>query len=307
MELRAQPTASLAAEERAVLEVLEALDRGDRPLALTRAEALRQAVPTFELLEALVAALEGAHSAEALALLRREWLADGASGESPPVPLREELAQRWAHRQFIPPATLPFVLHVDETVRHLIVVETSTSRLYVLRNTPQGLELQRDYYASIGRRGDGKQAEGDERTPLGVYFTLSRMDDEGLAERYGAHAFPLDYPNEWDRRQERTGRGIWIHGVPAETYSRPPLDSDGCVALTNLDIGWLARHLAPLHTPVVIMRELPRETASLSPAATDALRERLGARLAVHDGHDFFEAQAETATALIAPDEPRNI
>ena len=32
----------------------------------------------------------------------------------------------------------------------------------------------------------------------------------------GDGAFPLNYPNEWDRRLNKTGSGIWLHGTPLE-------------------------------------------------------------------------------------------
>ena len=32
-------------------------------------------------------------------------------------------------------------------------------------------------------------------------------------DKYGVAAYPLDYPNAWDRFNERTGYGIWLHGV----------------------------------------------------------------------------------------------
>jgi murein L,D-transpeptidase YafK len=53
---------------------------------------------------------------------------------------------------------------------------------------------------------------------------------------YGKVAFPLNYPNEWDVREGRHGHGIWIHGTPLTTYSRPPRTSNGCVVLPNEDL-----------------------------------------------------------------------
>jgi murein L,D-transpeptidase YafK len=56
-------------------------------------------------------------------------------------------------------------------------------------------------------------------------------------------------------RQGKNGHGIWLHGTPSDTYSRPPRASDGCVVLTNPDIKALAPVLRDGNTPVVIASE----------------------------------------------------
>ncbi len=39
------------------------------------------------------------------------------------------------------------------------------------------------------------------------------------------------------------GHGIWLHGTPSDTFSRPPKASDGCVVLANTDLDALAKNL----------------------------------------------------------------
>ena len=75
---------------------------------------------------------------------------------------------------------------------------------------------------------------------------------EKLPDFYGPGAFPISYPNEWDKLHRRNGYGIWLHGTPSETYSRPPRATDGCVVLTNDDLRRLARYVDVGRTPVVI-------------------------------------------------------
>jgi murein L,D-transpeptidase YafK len=53
-------------------------------------------------------------------------------------------------------------------------------------------------------------------------------------------------------RQGRNGHGIWLHGTPRDTYSRPPRASDGCVVLANEDLDDLAKRVEIGVTPVVI-------------------------------------------------------
>ena len=73
-----------------------------------------------------------------------------------------------------------------------------------------------------------------------------------LGDLYGTGAFPINYPNEWDRRQGRKGHGIWLHGTPSDTFSRPPKASDGCVVLSNTDLDALSKNLQIGLTPVII-------------------------------------------------------
>ena len=98
-----------------------------------------------------------------------------------------------------------------------------------------------DFYISLGKNGVEKQRQGDQKTPLGVYRVISAR--ERLPDFYGPGAFPLDYPNDWDRLQHRNGHGIWLHGTPSDTYSRAPWATDGCVVLTNEDFAKLSRYV----------------------------------------------------------------
>ncbi len=104
----------------------------------------------------------------------------------------------------------------------------------------------------MGKNGPYKLKEVDKRTPLGVYHVTSKLSKEKLSDFYGAGAFPINYPNEWDKLLGRDGSGIWLHGTPLDTYSRPPRASDGCIVLANEDLLSLENYLQPGRTPVVI-------------------------------------------------------
>jgi murein L,D-transpeptidase YafK len=69
-------------------------------------------------------------------------------------------------------------------------------------------------------------------------------------------AFPLNYPNSWDQLRNRTGSGIWLHGVPRHTFSRTPRSSEGCVTLANNDIETLRRFIVPHQTPVLLASQI---------------------------------------------------
>lgn len=128
---------------------------------------------------------------------------------------------------------------------------------------------------SIGEEGPGKSRPGDRRTPLGVYFVTEQLDTSKLHEKYGATAFPLDYPNAWDQRADRDGDGIWVHGVDPRRGQRPERDTDGCIALANQNLMMLAAEFENNVTPVLVTRAV----AWTETADNDALRSELEGRV----------------------------
>jgi murein L,D-transpeptidase YafK len=134
------------------------------------------------------------------------------------------------------------------------VVDTSRSRLFVYANDLGRPRYVTDFYVSLGLNGAQKRDEGDQKTPVGVYRITSKRD--GLPDFYGPGAYPIDYPNEWDRLNGRKGHGIWLHGTPSTTYSRAPRATDGCIVLTNDDLARLTKYVDVSRTPVVIVDSL---------------------------------------------------
>jgi murein L,D-transpeptidase YafK len=146
------------------------------------------------------------------------------------------------------------LLTLSGETEYALVVDKSKNRLYVYRNIGSGLppELVDDFYIVLGKKTGDKFKEGDLRTPNGVYFVTSYLPDEKLPPLYGSGAFPVNYPNEFDRRLRKTGDGIWLHGTDKSLYSRPPLDSEGCVVLTNEEFKRIGKYVEIGRTPVVI-------------------------------------------------------
>ncbi len=154
-------------------------------------------------------------------------------------------------------------------MKHVIVVDSSRSRVYVYENRKAVPTLKADFYTALGKRGIDKLREGDQKTPVGVYWVTSSIAGSKLPDLYGWGAFPISYPNEWDTIKGRTGSGIWLHGVPADTFARAPRASDGCVALANPDIEKLSAWIDAGSTPVIIAERLEWE----APAKVRAERE----------------------------------
>ncbi|MBI3041774.1 MAG: L,D-transpeptidase family protein [Betaproteobacteria bacterium] len=145
-----------------------------------------------------------------------------------------------------------YLLWFGPMQRHAIVIDAKRSRVYVYENAGGTPRLVEDYYTTLGKYGIEKNLEGDKKTPVGAYYVTSKIPGSKLPDLYGWGAFPINYPNEWDRRLGKTGYGIWLHGVPSDTYARAPWASDGCVALANPDIERLGERVQPGVTPVII-------------------------------------------------------
>lgn len=233
---------------------LTAQGRADE--ALTQAQSLARDFPNFQLAQLALGDL--------LAARTRPLTQFGDVAAPPPeaatalAELRQESRQRVAAERLRPAAgAIPTAfIEISDRTRHAIAVDASRSRLYLFENGKQGLRLVADYYASVGKLGTEKEFEGDQRTPLGVYYITSRLDAKQLADLYGSGALPLNYPNALDLRRGKTGSGIWLHGTPSAQFSRAPQATDGCVAIANPDLERILNTVEPRSTPVVIASQL---------------------------------------------------
>ena len=169
----------------------------------------------------------------------------------------ESLLRLKALRERPPAGSVPAeFLQLSPRNKHAIAIDASRARLYLFENHATGMTLVADYYISVGKLGLEKKMEGDQRTPLGVYFITSQLDPKSLKDFYGAGALPINYPNMLDLKRGKTGGGIWLHGTPPGQFARAPLASDGCVVLANPDLTHLIRTVEIRSTPVLISNQL---------------------------------------------------
>ena len=243
--------------EARLIAVYELFGRGHARPALAKARELVRDYPNFQLAQLVYADLLATQVPPAHAYSDASGIArmrsDPAMAE-----LRDESQRRLQALRERPPAgTVPSqFLALSTRSRYAIAVDASRSRLYLLENSDKGLQLVADYYVSVGKSGIDKVAEGDARTPLGVYYITSNLDPKSLRDFYGAGALPINYPNPYDVRRGKTGGGIWLHGTPPQQFARAPLASDGCVVMANPDLKQLLRKVQIGATPVVTARSL---------------------------------------------------
>lgn len=261
--------------EARLIEVYKLIGSGQHKEALEKSTRLVRDYPNFQL----------AHLVHGDLLASRVRPIQ-AVGDVPDVPaaaannlndLKLESARRIAALREPPPVGLvpSQFLALSTASKHAIAVDASKSRLYLFENSAAGLKPIGNYYISVGKAGTSKLVEGDQRTPLGVYYITSSLDPKNLKEFYGAGALPISYPNVLDSKRGKTGGGIWLHGTPPTQFSRAPQASDGCVVLANPDLMHIINTVAVRSTPVVIASQLqwvnPQKNRAEGKSFEDAL------------------------------------
>ena len=239
--------------EQSLLETIKEIQSLNHEQALTSTRELIRQYPHSRLGHMLYADL---------LLAKAEPLTEIGSGietDSAIQDFRYEIQQRWQHESNRDPANLypDNILFLAENQPYVILVDQHSSRVYVYRNEGGDLQLETDYFITIGLKGYGKEKRGDQKTPIGIYHVTRYIDGKELPDLYGEGAFPINYPNTWDLRQQRTGGGIWLHGTPSYTYNRSPWASDGCIVVSNPDFLHIGNYINPgIHTPVIIAEKV---------------------------------------------------
>lgn len=250
--VRAAATSQVAAKpdpEILLLEVYKDLAANHLRDAQSKADALVEAYPTFRLGQLI--------RGDLLLMHTHVITTFGAMANAPEEKLKnlreEAMVRLKSLREKPDPNLMPRALmQLRQDQKYALIVDAKKSRLYVYENHGGQLKFMTDYYISQGKLGVNKLKAGDQKTPLGVYYITQRLPGAKLPDFYGAGALPINYPNEWDKVNGRSGSGIWLHGTPSDSYSRPPLSSDGCVVLTNPDLHKLYASVEINNTPVVI-------------------------------------------------------
>ncbi|WP_240919270.1 murein L,D-transpeptidase family protein [Acidovorax sp. HDW3] len=256
--------------EARLIAIYQHIGQGQMRQALQLAERLARSHPHFQLAQLLYADL-----------LLAQLPPERAAADRPEASARAELQQEarlrlQALRERPPAGSVPAqFMQIAPSSGHAIAVDASRARLYLFENSASGMKLVADYYVSVGKLGVEKGLEGDQRTPLGVYYIGSNLDPKSLRDFYGAGALTLNYPNPYDLRRGKGGSGIWLHGTPPEQYARAPQATDGCVAMANPDLRQLLRQAQPRTTPVVIARQLQW----VQPASLEGERQRFAQTL----------------------------
>lgn len=278
----ATPDPSRAIEQK-LSEIIDAIRQDRLEQAMREVDALIEQHPTFRLAHLIRGDLL---RARAQPLRTFGDVSKTAPREAVEALRSEALARLNALREPPKNGLVPrHILKLHPGQRHAFIVDSQRSRLYVFENRDDEVRLVTDYYVTLGKRGVEKTREGDQKTPVGVYHVTGTLPRSKLADFYGVGAFPINYPNAWDQRMGRKGFGIWLHGTPSDTYSRPPRASDGCIVLANPDLESVGRQVQTGLTPVIISDQIEWTST------TELARERHGVEQALEGWRSDWESR----------------
>ena len=282
--------------EALLAHIFEQIEQNHLDVALQQVEVLIKAYPNFHLAnlikgDLLLARARPIQAFGNIANAPAEKLAD----------LRAEAIARLNATRDKPAAnTVPrYLMQMPPDQKYAIVVDMQKSRLYLYQNEKGTPRFVADYYISQGKLGADKTREGDKRTPIGVYHVTGSLSRAKLGDFYGSGAFPISYPNEWDRRNGRNGHGIWLHGTPSNTFSRPPKASDGCVVLANQDLDAISKDLQIGLTPVIISNSVEWLSLDDWQAEREALKNEIAGWRSDWEGLDVERYLSHYSTKFI--------
>lgn len=176
--------------------------------------------------------------------------------------LRDEILSRWTYSKVASKARTQLIpeplINLRSDQHWVLYMDIPLNRLFLFEHKNGKFEEKASFYASIGLTGYHKNFEGDQKTPIGVYYINDYIAGNKLHERYGPGALTLDYPNIVDRFHRRTGSGIWIHGTEPGFLSRPPKASDGCLSLDNDDFKFISNLTKDSVSVPVVIDHSPR-------------------------------------------------
>lgn len=115
----------------------------------------------------------------------------------------------------------------------VLLADKSKRRLSVFdRASLEANQVKQQFDIDIGKNDGPKVKRDDQKTPEGIYLLETKKAPPEIPfEKYGTMAFTTNYPNFFDKFENKTGDGIWLHSVPDTV----PLTrgSRGCVVLRN--------------------------------------------------------------------------
>ena len=141
-----------------------------------------------------------------------------------------------------------------ESYTNLLICNKEDSNLTLYTKVDGIYKLKKGYGAFTGKLKGDKEKEGDLKTPVGVYNLVKKL--EKVDSFYGPMAFVTSYPNLYDKYQGKTGRGIWIHGLPMD--QERDAFTKGCIAIKNQSLECLNKDIAINKTLLIINETKPQ-------------------------------------------------
>lgn len=134
----------------------------------------------------------------------------------------------------------------DKAKRQLYIIQTS--------DIDQS-QFHSVFDIDIGKNDGNKTKRDDKKTPEGIYLLQNKkVPPEIPFEQYGVMAFTTNYPNVFDKFENKTGSGIWLHSIPDQVALNR--GSKGCVVLRSEAIKKVEGLISLNKTPLIINNQI---------------------------------------------------
>ena len=139
--------------------------------------------------------------------------------------------------------------------KYVFVVDKSLRKLMFYERYSDTIKKVEEMTADIGKNNGKKEKRDDHKTPEGIYFFQEKKTNPEIPfSVYGKMAFTMDYPNLFDKKDGKTGSGIWLHSVPDNVALTR--GSRGCVVVRNDEIVKLEKYISFKQTPILIFDQI---------------------------------------------------
>jgi murein L,D-transpeptidase YafK len=148
----------------------------------------------------------------------------------------------------------PFNIILLSKNDYAILVEKKSQKMYIYKGGMKDPLMV--FTITTGKNNGDKLYEGDEKTPLGIYFFNKILEGKKLLPMYGIKAFVTNYPNPFDQYKDKDGSGIWLHGTEDPFKPLTPFSTKGCVAMRNSDLIKVSPLITLEKTPLINTEEI---------------------------------------------------
>lgn len=149
------------------------------------------------------------------------------------------------------PDSLLQISETDAFSKYVFLVDKEKRKLTVFERNGENIKKVEEYPTDIGKNGGNKTKRDDHKTPEGIYFLEKKLAQPEIPHSlYGVMAFTTNYPNLFDKRENKTGSGIWLHAIPDSVALTR--GSRGCVVVRNEVIKKLEDYIKLRETPILI-------------------------------------------------------
>ncbi len=184
-----------------------------------------------------------------------------AATPTPSAPASPEKPEKRVADFSVPPGQMLFPFVAMDSGEQLVLVEKNSRTLFLLRSVQGKLTLAKAYPCIVGKNIKDKAKVGDMATPEGIYFFVEFVPGSKLPKNYGMGAFVLNYPDFLDKKEGKTGEGVWLHGHDPNKRLDEVQSTKGCVVMDNDALRELSTVIKLGTTPIVIVDRLAYRSA----------------------------------------------